>query len=81
MAAQLAAAGLRAELVAADEGLGKRIAVQKAAKVPYVLVVGDTDVAGGTIGVNARGLPVERDVPVAAFLARVAEELAATAVA
>ena len=78
--ARLAAAGIRTELAVADEGLGKRIAIQKSAKVPYVLVVGDTDVAAGTVGVNARGQQVERDVPVDAFLARLADELAATSV-
>ena len=41
------------------------------AKIPYVLVVGDADVTGGTVGVNARGVDeVDRDVPLADFIAR-----------
>ena len=79
--ARLSAAGFRTELVVADEGLGKRIAVQKSAKVPYVLVVGETDVAAGTVGVNARGQQVERDVAVDAFIARLVHEVADTAIA
>ena len=44
----------------------------------YVLVVGETDVANGTVGVNARGQQVERDVPVGAFVARLTDEVAST---
>lgn len=77
---QLAAGGFRAELIVADEGLGKRIAVQKSAKIPYVLVVGDDDIANGTVGVNARGQQVERGVPVATFLERIGADVAAAAI-
>ena len=77
--AELSAAGYRVEVVAADETLGKRIATQKSAKVPYVLVVGETDVANGTVGVNARGQQVERDVPVATFVERLAADVSSTA--
>jgi len=77
---QLKAGGFRSELIVADEGLGKRIAVQKSARIPYVLVVGDTDVAAGTVGVNARGQQVERDVPVSTFLERLAADVAAAAI-
>ncbi len=73
---QLRAANLRADLVSADDPLGKRIRNAKMEKLPYVLVVGDDDVAAGTIGVNARGTDVERDVPVAAFIERVCDEVA-----
>ena len=77
---QLKAAGFRSELIVADEGLGKRIAVQKSAKIPYVLVVGDDDIANGTVGVNARGQQVERGVPVATFLERIGADVAAAAI-
>jgi hypothetical protein len=41
-----------------------------------VLVVGDADVAAGTVGVNARGSnDPERDVPLAAFAERLAAEV------
>ncbi len=74
--AQLKAAGLRADTVAADEPLGGRIRKAKLEKMPYVLVVGDADVAAGTVGVNPRGGEVERGVAVDAFVARLADEVA-----
>jgi threonyl-tRNA synthetase len=74
--AQLKAAGLRVDIDHADEQLGKRIRNAKTSKVPYVLVVGDDDVANGSVGVNPRGGEVERDVKVTEFLARIAREVA-----
>jgi len=72
----LKAAKIRADVVAPDESLGNRIRKAKGEKLPYVLVVGDDDVAAGTIGVNARGNDVERDVAVASFVDRITAELA-----
>ena len=74
--AQMKAAGLRVDIDHADEQLGKRIRNAKTSKVPYVLVVGDDDVANGTVGVNPRGGEVERDVTVTEFLDRIAREVA-----
>jgi threonyl-tRNA synthetase len=60
---------------AANEPLGARIRRAKLEKLPYVLVVGDTDVAASTVGVNGRGdAPPERDVSVADFVVRAAAE-------
>ncbi|MDH3705864.1 MAG: threonine--tRNA ligase, partial [Acidimicrobiia bacterium] len=41
--------GFRVDVVAATEPLGKRVRNGKVEKVPYVLVVGDDDVAAGTV--------------------------------
>ena len=49
--------------VDADEKLGNRIRKAKVEKLPYVLVVGDDDVATRTVGVNPRGGEVERGRP------------------
>ena len=77
---RLRAAGFRAALDEADEKLGARIRKAKLEKVPYVLVVGDSDVEAGTVGVNARGADQpERDVAVEAFVERLAAEVAARA--
>jgi threonyl-tRNA synthetase len=73
--AELTAAGLRVDVVGSDESLGNRIRRAKGEKLPYVLVVGDDDVAQATVGVNARGNQVERDVPVASFVERVRAEV------
>jgi threonyl-tRNA synthetase len=53
--AVLAAAGLRVDFEVANEPLGARIRRAKLEKLPYILVVGDADVAGRTVGVNGRG--------------------------
>jgi threonyl-tRNA synthetase len=52
---RLCAVGIRSSMIPADEKLGSRIRNAKMAKLPYVLVVGDEDVAAGTVGVNRRG--------------------------
>lgn len=81
---RLRSAGARVDTVAADDGLGKRIRNGKVEKLPYVLVVGDDDVAERTVGVNVRtdmqieGAPdVERDVALDDFVARFEGEVAA----
>ena len=50
-----AAAGLRATVDASGEKMGALIRRAKLAKIPYVLVVGDEDVAAGTVGREPRG--------------------------
>jgi threonyl-tRNA synthetase len=77
---RLRAAGFRADVVDASDQLGKRIRSAKLEKIPYVLVVGDDDVANGTVGVNPRGGDVERGVDVGEFVARLADEVAAQTV-
>ncbi len=72
---RLKAQGFRAEMVEADNPLGSRIRKGKLEKLPYILVVGDTDVENDTAGVNPRGGEVERDVPIAKFIERVAAEI------
>jgi threonyl-tRNA synthetase len=75
---RLHADGFRAALGEADEPLGARIRKAKLEKLPYILVVGDSDVEAGTVGVNARGSDhPERDVHVDAFVDRLAAEVAA----
>ncbi len=72
---RLRSADVRVDLVEASEPLGKRIRTAKVDKIPYVLVVGDDDVAGTTLGVNPRGGDVERDVPLVEFLDKIESEL------
>jgi threonyl-tRNA synthetase len=76
VAADLSAEGARVEVVAADEPLGARVRRAKLEKVPYVLVVGDDDVAAGTVGVNARGKDrPDRGIPVSDFAAALRSEI------
>jgi threonyl-tRNA synthetase len=68
--------GFRADSVDATEPLGNRIRRAKLEKLPYVLVVGDEDMAQGTVGVNPRGGSVERGVPIDTFVERLQVEVA-----
>ena len=77
VAAQLAARGLRGTCDDASEPLGARIRKAKLDKLPYVLVVGDDDVASGTVGVNRRGsADPERGVAVTTLADELAEQVA-----
>jgi threonyl-tRNA synthetase len=76
VAARLTAGGFRVDVAAADEPLGARIRRAKLEKLPFVLVVGDDDVAHGTVGVNARHAErPERDVAVDQFAERLRGEV------
>jgi threonyl-tRNA synthetase len=78
VADRLRAEGFRADVVAADESLGARIRRAKLEKLPYVLVVGDDDTEGGTVGVNGRESErPTRGVPVGEFIAQLAAEVVA----
>ena len=78
VASVLGGAGVRVEVVVADEPLKARIRRWKLQKVPYILVVGDDDVAGATVGVNARSSErAVRDVPLDEFVAALSAEIAA----
>jgi threonyl-tRNA synthetase len=75
LAVQLRRAGLRVDYDEATEPLNSRIRRAKLEKLPYVLVVGDDDVASGTVGVNARGdAAPERGVPLDELVARLVKE-------
>jgi threonyl-tRNA synthetase len=67
--------GARVDTVDANDQLGKRIRAAKLEKLPYVLVVGDDDVAAATVGVNPRGGEVERGVALTTFVDRLVDEL------
>jgi threonyl-tRNA synthetase len=81
VAARLEGAGHRVEVrEASADSLGARIRRSKLLKVPYVLVVGDDDVASTTVGVNARGADdPERGVPLEVFATRLGDEVEARA--
>jgi threonyl-tRNA synthetase len=79
VADRLRGLGYRVDVVVATDQLGRRIRAAKLDKLPYVLVVGDDDVAAGTVGVNPRGGEVERGVPVDAFIERLEADIALAA--
>ena len=75
---QLVEDGYRVDQLVADEQLGKRIRASKLERIPYVLVVGDDDVANSTVGVNPRGGDVRRDVPMNEFLQQLSADVGET---
>ena len=75
---QLVEGGYRVDQLVADEQLGKRIRASKLERIPYVLVVGDDDVANSTVGVNPRGGDVRRDVPMNEFLRQLSADVGET---
>ena len=76
VAARLRSSGFRVDVVGAVEQLGKRVRSGKVEKLPYILVVGDDDVANDTVGVNKRGHDTpERDVTVDDFIARLGDDV------
>jgi threonyl-tRNA synthetase len=76
VAALLRLEGVRVGVEAASEPLGARIRKAKLEKIPYVVVVGDEDVAQKTLGVNSRGSnDPDRGVSVSAFRERLLDEI------
>ena len=74
--AVLKARGVRSTIARATEPLGGRIRKAKMEKIPYILVVGDSDVDARTVGVNRRGSQKpERDVPLDGFVSALVEEI------
>ena len=74
---RLRLAGIRTEVDTADETVGEKIRKAITHKHPAVLVVGDSDVEAGTVGLRIRGDDAEkRDVPVDDAVAQL-EELVA----
>jgi len=70
---QLRAKGFRIDADASNEKLGYKIRHWKTQKLPYILVVGKSELADGTVNVNERGSEDKRTVTVDVF----ADELAA----
>ena len=73
VAAALDQAGLRAEVDLADETVGEKIRRALTQKHPGVVVVGDKDLAAGTVGLRQRGAEEERGVALAEATRRLLE--------
>ncbi|MFZ3043786.1 MAG: threonine--tRNA ligase [Minisyncoccia bacterium] len=72
----LRGAGIRADLDEANESLGKKIRNAKTEKIPYLLVVGDAEVAAKSVSVESRDAGKLDVMPVADFVARAQKEIA-----
>jgi threonyl-tRNA synthetase len=77
VASQLRARGVRVEVDVSDAGLGKKIREAQTSKIPYTLVVGESERAAGTVAVRPYQGDQRKDVPVAGFVADLTAEIAA----
>jgi threonyl-tRNA synthetase len=73
----LADAGLRVEVDARQEKIGYKIREAQLQKVPYMLVIGDREVADGQVAVRSRSGGDLGARPVAQFVAEALEEIGA----
>ncbi len=71
----LKAAGIRAETADTNESLGKKIRSGKMEKIPYLLVVGDTEAEAKTVSAESRDAGKLDAMPLADFIARANEEI------
>ena len=74
-AEDLRVAGVRAEIDASSETLGKRIRAAKMEKVPYVLVVGDNEKEANAVAVESRDKGKLDAMSRADFLTMILEEI------
>jgi threonyl-tRNA synthetase len=72
---RLAAAGLRVELDERPEKIGYKIREAQLQKIPYMLVVGDREVAEGTVSVRTRAGGDQGGRSVDEFLRAASEEV------
>jgi threonyl-tRNA synthetase len=72
---QLKGAGIRAELDASNETLGKKIREAKQQKVPYLLVIGDAEVSSQIATLESRDKGKIGALSVADIVAKLSEEI------
>jgi len=72
---RLTAAGLRADLDDRQEKIGYKIREAQLQKVPYMLVIGDRELADGTVSVRSRAAGDRGPATVDAFLESALEEV------
>ena len=72
----LAARGVRVEVDASSERTGHKIREAQLMKVPYMLIVGDREERDTTVAVRSRARGDEGSHGLAAFVSRVADEIA-----
>ena len=72
---KLGALGIRVDVDTASESLGKKIRNAKTEKIPYLLVVGDAEVAAGTLSAESRDEGKLDSMTVDAFSERVLAEI------
>jgi threonyl-tRNA synthetase len=74
-AEQLKAAGIRVELDLSNESLGKKIRDAKQQKVPYLLVIGDAEVAAQSASLESRDAGKVGVLPIPEIISKLKEEI------
>ncbi len=74
IAERLRAAGLRPEVDASGETVGKKVRAAQLVKSPYVLVVGDKEIESNALTVRTRDATETKGVPIDDFIAALVEE-------
>ena len=77
VAAQLDAAGVRALIDDRNEKIGRKIRDNELKRVPYMVVVGEKEVAEGTVAMRKQGGGEQATMSVADFAKRINDEVAA----
>ena len=70
---------IRAELAHPTETLGKRIRTAEKMKIPYMLVVGDTEITANSVNVRSHKTGKQKDYKIDAFVKKVVKEIQARA--
>jgi threonyl-tRNA synthetase len=76
LAAQLREQGIRVSVDLGAERMNAKIRQAQLMKVPYMLVVGNNEMAAGTVSLRVRDGSQQNNIPMAEFLARVKERIA-----
>src|ERR687893_590091 len=75
VAGRLGEAGIRVEVDDAQNSMQKKIRENARQKIPYLLIVGDSEAEAGTVNVRRRGEKQQEEVAIDAFVSTVAEQV------
>ena len=73
LAAQLKAQGTRVEVDSSDDRMRKKIRNAQKAKVPYMLIAGDDDMAAGSVSFRYRDGSQKNGVPIADAISEIVD--------
>jgi threonyl-tRNA synthetase len=71
---QLVAAGFRSQIDTDNDSMGKKVRNAKKAKLPYFLIIGDTDIANNTVTVESRDTGESVAMTIDDLLVKLADE-------
>jgi threonyl-tRNA synthetase len=75
VAAQLKADGIRVEIDASDDRMQKKIRNAQKAKVPYMLIAGDEDMAAGSVSFRYRDGTQKNGIPIADAVSEIVDSV------